>query len=152
LPADVKYHMRMNEARPRVGVGLLVVKNGEKILLGRRQGSHGEGEYGGPGGHLELGETIEQCVLRELEEEAGKEIKIKNLRFLCFINMRRYLPKHYAHIHMVADWESGDPSNAEPDKKESWNWHDIDSLPEPMFGTMIQAVEAYKTGRNFFEN
>jgi len=70
--------------RPQVGVGLLIVK-GNKVLLGKRKGSHGEGEHAGPGGHLELGETIEECVLRELAEEAGPNIKIKNLRFLCLL-------------------------------------------------------------------
>jgi 8-oxo-dGTP diphosphatase len=140
----------MNDPRPRVGVGLLVTK-GNKILLGKRKGSHGEGEYAGPGGHLELGETIEKCVLRELKEEAGPDIKIKNLGFLCFINMRRYLPKHYAHIHMSAEWQSGQPINAEPEMSEGWDWYDLNNLPIPLFGTMPEAVEAYKTKKDFFE-
>lgn len=139
----------MNE-KPRVGVGLLVIRNDE-VLLGTRKGSHGAGEHAGPGGHLELGETIEQCVHRELAEEAGPDIRIKNLGFLCFINMRKYMPKHYAHIHMIADWESGEPILMEPDKQEGWGWYPISSLPEPLFGTMPEAIEAYKTGKTFFE-
>jgi 8-oxo-dGTP diphosphatase len=130
--------------RPLVGVGLLVVK-GEQILLGNRKGAHGAGEYAGPGGHLEHGETIDECVMRELEEEAGPDIRIKNLGFLCFINLRKYLPKHYAHIHMVADWGSGEPSIMEPDKQAGRS-------EEPLFGTTQEAVEAYKTGKNFFES
>ncbi len=137
--------------RPQVGVGLLIVK-GNKVLLGKRKGSHGEGEHAGPGGHLELGETIEECVFRELAEEAGPNIKIKNLRFLCFINLRRYAPKHYAHIHMVANWKSGEPKVMELDRNEYWNWHDIQKLPKPLFGTTPEAIEAYKTGKTFFEN
>lgn len=137
--------------RPQVGVGLLLLKD-RKALLGKRLNAHGDGEYGGPGGHLELGETIKQCVLRELEEEAGSNIKIKKLVFLCLINLRRYSPKHYAHIHMVAEWESGEPKNMEPDKREAWKWYDIGNLPSPLFGTTEEAIEAYKTGKNFFEN
>jgi 8-oxo-dGTP diphosphatase len=137
--------------RPKVGVGLLLVKN-EQILLGRRLNAHGDGEYGGPGGHLELGETIEECVRRELLEEAGPDIRIKGLRFLCFINMRVYMPKHYAHIHMAADWKDGEAKNMEPEVRESWDWFHIDDLPHPLFGTTEQAIEAYKTGKNFFEN
>jgi 8-oxo-dGTP diphosphatase len=138
------------EQRPQVGVGLLIIKGG-KILLGKRKSAHGDGEYGGPGGHLELGETIEQCILRELSEEAGTDLKISNLKFLCFINLRKYMPKHYAHIHMIAEWNSGEAQNTEPDVRELWDWYDIDSLPQPLFGTTNQAVEAYKTGKNFFE-
>ncbi|MBX4191159.1 NUDIX domain-containing protein [Candidatus Saccharibacteria bacterium] len=140
----------MKNNRPQVGVGLLVVKDGQ-ILLGRRKNAHGDGEYGGPGGHLELGETIEECAKRELAEEAGSNIKIKNLRFLCFINLRKYMPKHYAHIHMMAEWRSGEPQNLEPEVRESWAWYSIDDLPQPLFGTTNQAVDAYKTGKNFFE-
>lgn len=137
--------------RPLVGVGLLVVKGGKEILLGTRKGSHGQGEHAGPGGHLEIGETIEECARRELAEEAGPDIKVKNLGFLCFINLRRYMPKHYAHIHMIAEWESGEPKLMEPDKQEGWGWYGIDDLPRPLFGTMPEAIEAYKTGKNFFE-
>jgi 8-oxo-dGTP diphosphatase len=137
--------------RPKVGVGLLLVK-GDEILLGKRKNAHGDGEFGGPGGHLEAGETIEQCVLRELKEEAGADIRIKELGFLCFINMRRYLPKHYAHIHMVAQWSNGSPINMEPEVRESWEWYNMNDLPQPQFGTTEQAVEAYKTGKTFFEN
>lgn len=140
----------METQRPQVGVGLLVVR-GEEILLGTRKGSHGAGELAGPGGHLELGESIEECALRELKEETGSDLIVKNLGFLCFINLRRYMPKHYAHVHMVAQWESGEPKIMEPDKQEGWGWYPIDDLPQLLFGTMPEAVEAYKTGRKFFE-
>lgn len=136
--------------RPKVGVGLLLLRDG-KALLGKRLNAHGDGEFGGPGGHLELGETIEDCVHRELSEEAGKDIKIKNLRFLCFINLRRYTPKHYAHVHMVAEWAGGEVINTEPEVRENWGWYDINNLPQPLFGTTVQAIEAYRTGQKFFE-
>lgn len=68
----------MEPERPKVGIGLLLVKDG-KILLGKRKGAHRAGEYSGPGGHLELLESFEDCVLRELEEEAGANVKVKNI-------------------------------------------------------------------------
>jgi len=48
--------------RPKVGVSLLVVRQFEgrqHVLLGQRRGSHGEGEWGTPGGHQEFGESYE---------------------------------------------------------------------------------------------
>src|SRR3989344_8808484 len=90
----------MNKSLPKVGIGIFLIKDGH-ILLGRRKGSHGEGEYALPGGHFELGESFEDCVLRELAEEAGSAIKISRPKFLCVTNLRKYAPKHYVDIGML---------------------------------------------------
>lgn len=140
----------MTEQRPRVGIGVFLVKDGNKILLGKRKGAHGEGEYALPGGHLELGETFEECALRELAEEAGPNIKIKGVRFLCLTNMRRYAPKHYADIGILVEWVSGKPKVMEPHKKEDWQWYDLDDLPKPLFGCTDNYIEAYRTGKHYF--
>jgi len=65
----------MEENRPKVGVGLLLIKQG-KILLGKRKNAHGEGEWAGAGGHLELLESFEEGVRRELAEGVGKDLKL----------------------------------------------------------------------------
>lgn len=139
------------ENRPLVGLGLLVVKN-DQILLGKRRGSHGEGQFGGPGGHLESGESIEACILRELAEESGAEFKVKNLGFLCLTNLVEYMPKHYVDIGLTADWDSGEPKVMEPEKLEHWGWYDFDNLPSPLFAATANYVEAYLNGEPFFDN
>jgi len=73
----------------------MIFKDG-KVLLGRRKGSHGEGEYAWPGGHLEYMESIKECARREVREETGMEIK--NIRFLRIYNLKEYAPKHYLDI------------------------------------------------------
>lgn len=135
--------------RPQVGIGLLIVKDGS-VLLGERKGSHGAGEFGGTGGHLEQNESFEDCILRELAEEAGSEIKVKNLRFLCVTNLSKYPPKHYVDIGMVADWEAGDPIVMEPHKLVAWNWYPLDAVPENLFGCVANYIEAYRTGTAYF--
>jgi len=135
--------------RPKVGVGILLVKNGQ-VLLGRRKSSYGAGEYALPGGHLELGESFEDCVLRELAEEAGSDIRIKPPKYLCTTNLRRYAPKHYVDIGMLAEWVSGEPRVMEPDKIDGWQWYDLDALPQPLFGCIENYREAYRTGRHYF--
>jgi 8-oxo-dGTP diphosphatase len=132
--------MENTETKPRVGVGVMILRDG-KVLLGKRKNAHGAGEYAFPGGHLEYMETFEECSIRETEEEAG--IKIKNLRFLCVANMRLYKPRQYVHIGMICDWDSGEAELKEPEKCEGWDWYDLNNLPQPMSRMAQLAFDAY---------
>jgi len=132
----------------KVGVGVLIFKD-NKILMGKRKSSHGEGEYATPGGHLEYMETFEQCAIRETLEETGMEIK--NLRFLYVANMKRYAPKHYVHIQLIADWKKGEPKILEPDKTEEWKWYDLSSIPSPLFETTKWTLISLEKGINYFD-
>ncbi len=42
--------MNSNTRKQKSGVGVMILKDGT-VLLGRRKGSHGEGEWAWPGGH-----------------------------------------------------------------------------------------------------
>jgi 8-oxo-dGTP diphosphatase len=55
---------------PIVGVGAVVI-DGTKVLLVRRGQEPLKGEWSLPGGALELGETLQQGVAREVLEETG---------------------------------------------------------------------------------
>jgi 8-oxo-dGTP diphosphatase len=112
--------------RPKVAVGVMIFKEG-RVLMSIRKGSHGAGEYGFPGGHIEHLESFEDCVIRETAEECG--LKISNIKFLCTINVTRYAPKHFVFILMTADWKEGEPQLLEPDKSEAWQWFALDALP-----------------------
>jgi 8-oxo-dGTP diphosphatase len=140
----------MEPPRPKVGIGIFLIKCGS-ILLGIRKSSHGKGEYALPGGHLELYESFEDCVIRELAEEAGPNIKVKGIKFLCVSNLRKYKSKHYVDIGMLAEWVSDEPIVMEPNKLQSWQWYSLDNLPKPLFGCTENYIDAYKTGRPYFE-
>lgn len=127
----------------------MVLKNGH-LLLGRRKGSHGAGEYAYPGGHLEHLESFEQCAKREVKEETGLEIG--PIRFLRVMNTTEYAPKHYVDVAFAADWVSGEPQVLEPDKIDGWAWYPLDALPSPLFGTIPTALEALKSGRTFWDS
>jgi 8-oxo-dGTP diphosphatase len=139
----------MDNNWPKVGVGVMIFKEG-KVLLGKRRNSHGTGEYAWPGGHMEPMESFEECARREVREETG--IEIHNIRFLRLLNFKDYAPKHYIDIGLIADWKSGEPAVSEPDKCEGWNWYDLGHLPEPLFKALPTYFKALKTGNNFFDN
>jgi len=125
--------------QPLVGIGIVVIKDG-KILLGRRRGSHGAGEYALPGGHLEHGERFADCAARELAEETG--LPIGAVRFLRVLNTMQYAPRHYVDIALATDWVGGEPEVQEPDKIDGWAWYALDALPSPLFHMVPTAIEA----------
>jgi len=124
----------MDYNRPKVGVGVIIVKD-NKVLLGERKNAHGQGSWAFPGGHLEMNETLEECAKRESMEEAG--IDIKNVKQLTFTNdMFKNENKHYVTCFITADYDSGKVRVMEPDKCERWDWFEWNNLPHPLFLTI----------------
>ena len=66
---------RQYPERPIVGVGAVIVRGG-KVLLVKRRYEPLAGRWSIPGGTLELGETLETGVAREMQEETGLEIEV----------------------------------------------------------------------------
>ncbi|CAL8471840.1 g11382 [Coccomyxa elongata] len=116
---------------PRVGVGVLIFRDGH-VLVGRRLGAHGKGEFALPGGHLEFGESWEDCAKREVEEETG--LQLSNLRFETAVNSVFGDTAHYVTIFMRGEADQvAEAKVLEPDKCESWIWVPWLSIPQPVF-------------------
>ena len=68
--------------RPRLDPSVIVlVTRGEQCLLGRKK-AWPEGRYSTLAGFTEFGESLEECVLREMKEEAGVICDRKTLTFV----------------------------------------------------------------------
>src|SRR5579862_774510 len=117
------------KVRPHVGIGVVVVKEG-KVLLGKRKNAHGNGNWGFPGGHLEHGEAIEDCALRELNEETG--LKGTSLQLGPWTN-DVIDEKHYVTLFVFIHFFEGNAKVKEPHKCEEWKWFDWNDLPSPLF-------------------
>lgn len=61
-----------------VGIGGVVIENGRALLI-RRGTEPLKGQWSIPGGTLELGESLQQGVIRELREETGLEVRVVDL-------------------------------------------------------------------------
>ena len=127
---------------PRIGVGVLVMRDG-RVLLGRRRGSHGEGEWAPPGGRLEAGESVEECARRELAEETGLQLQ----RVVAgpwnehhFQHTPDGRPLHYVTLFAVATGVAGEPALLEPDRCDGWSWHAWSALPTPLFAPLAAIV------------
>ena len=137
----------MNENIPKVGVGVMIWKDG-KVLLGKRKNAHGAGQYAFPGGHFEYMESFEECIARELREECG--VEVENIKFQLLGNIKDFAPKHYVQVSFTADWKSGEPKVLEPEKCEGWDWYDTNDLPADIMISSRLSFESFRTGKNYF--
>lgn len=93
------------------------LKKDGKILVGQRPESHSlAGQWEFPGGKIEPGETPEQALARELEEELGIEAKIGDLKLACthsygevgililFFEVNFWKKEPKAIHHMMLEW------------------------------------------------
>ncbi|KAK1150150.1 hypothetical protein N8T08_000049 [Aspergillus melleus] len=114
---------------PRIGVGVFILNAQGNFILGRRKGSHGAGTWGLPGGHLEFGESFEDCAAREVLEETGLNLPPQSIRFLTATNdVMAAEEKHYVTCFVgckVASASGGGEVEVkvlEPEKCEEWQW------------------------------
>jgi 8-oxo-dGTP diphosphatase len=133
--------MEAEKARPKVGVGVYLIKEG-KVLLGKRKGAHGVGLWAVPGGHLEFGESVEDCAKRELEEETG--LRATSVQTGLWSNDVIDGTKHYITFFAVIEQFDGELQLREPEKCEEWRWFSLDALPAPLFPPAIAFFNKYK--------
>lgn len=138
--------MENEGTRPLVGVGVVFVRQG-KVFLAKRQGSHGEATWAAAGGHLETGESLEECARREALEELG--VTVGNLIFLCVSNIIAY-GRHYLDVEFLGDIDEQEPILAEPEAFSEHGWFDLYHLPSPLFRAVGYALDSIKNGRNYY--
>lgn len=61
-----------------------LIRDGDRLLLVQRATPPLQGYWGLPGGRVELGETVEQALLREVQEETGLQVAVE--RYLGYID------------------------------------------------------------------
>lgn len=122
------------EKQVRVGTAAFIFRSG-KVLLGKRRGSHGEGTWSLPGGHVDFGEEPEDTIEREVFEETGMEVTRVVPYEVPFVNTHFPEGKQYITLFYVASCD-GEPEIKEPEKCEEWGWFGLDELPKPLFGAL----------------
>ena len=91
MPIPVRYNTGYN-----IGVGGAVTRDGQ-LLLVRRASRHGRGNWQLPGGFIEPNETIEQAVVREVQEETGVIAEVEGVLGL----RSRYDPESGNGIYII---------------------------------------------------
>ena len=109
---------------PRISPSMIVlISRGDEILLARSP-HFPSGLYSALAGFLEPGESVEQCIHREVFEEVA--VKIKNLSYQA---SQAWPFPHSLMLGFFADYESGDII-CEPGEIEDARWWRFDKLPQ----------------------
>ncbi len=97
-------------AHPVIGVGALVIHQGRALLV-RRGKEPLRGRWVIPGGTVDLGETLEEAVVREVEEETGITVRAGPV-LLVFDRIRREADAvryHYVIVDYLCEYLAGSP-------------------------------------------
>lgn len=106
---------------------LCLLRRENKILLAMKKRGFGTGKYNGVGGKIENGETLEEAMIRETEEEIGvtptKYEKVGELKFDEIYKGNK--EKVMFHLYIVSEW-NGEISESDEMRPE---WFDINNIP-----------------------
>jgi mutator protein MutT len=128
---------RLYPSQPVVGVGAVVISEG-KILLEKRKNEPGKGKWSIPGGLVDLGESPEQAVIREVMEETCLEVDAPRLIDVVSdvsLDENGKVKYHFVIIDYIVNVKQGEPKAAS----------DADALKWVPFSE----VEAYDLTRSF---
>lgn len=102
---------RRYPAHPMVGVGAIVFR-GAEVLLIRRGSEPALGKWSLPGGLVELGEALDAAVRREVLEETGLEVLVGGLVAALdrvIYDEERRVQYHYVLLDFLCHGEGGEP-------------------------------------------
>ena len=113
---------RLYPDRPILGC-LAVVRRGGRILLAQRSVPPGVGQWGFPGGLVELGETVHECARRELQEETG--ITAEPIAILTVLDRisrddAGRVKTHFALVAVLLEWRAGEGEPIEDATALGW--------------------------------
>ncbi|MBC7862804.1 MAG: NUDIX hydrolase [Bacteroidia bacterium] len=131
--------------RPCVASDCLIINEQDEILLIQRKHPPCEGSWALPGGFLEMDETTEQCAARELLEETGVTIDVKELKHVAvFSEVNRDPRKRIISVSYLAHVSKSEVQHKAGDDASNTDWHKLDQLPVMAFDH-AQIIECAKT-------
>ena len=136
--------------RPYAAAYLVLVKDGQILLLRRKNTGYHDGDYGLVSGHFDGRETARQCIIREAKEESGVMINPEELQVVYV--MHRLEPiREYFDVYLKVEKWSGEIKNMEPEKCSELRWFSFDNLPDNTIPEIRLALEHIRKGIHYGE-
>ncbi|WP_283139289.1 NUDIX hydrolase [Rhizohabitans arisaemae] len=125
----------------------VILERDREILLCLRQGTgYADGLYCLPSGHLEAGETVIECAIREAREEVGVTIDTADLRPATVVHHLSPEGRPRMGMFFASSQWTGDVVNAEPGKCGKLTWAPPDMLPHNTVPYTAAGVGFYRNG------
>jgi nucleoside triphosphatase len=134
---------------PEPTVGALIFNQAGKVFLMLSHKWHDQ--YVVPGGHIELGETMQDALRREIMEETGlsiREIEFASLQEFVFDEAFHKKGQHFIFIDFVCQTDAGEDEVVLNEEAQEYVWVSVDealALPiEPYTRRLIEKVMSGK--------
>ena len=126
-----------------VAVGVLLLPDGAFLLTSRPQGKVYSGYWEFPGGKLEVGETVEQALRRELHEELGLTIGPAELWKTQLVDYPHALVR--LHFCKVRQWEG----ELQMREAQSFAWQQLPVQVQPVLPGTVPVLAWLAQERGF---
>ena len=137
--------------KPIINVCGAVIRRGSKILIcGRAPGTKLAGYKEFPGGKAEPGETLSECLRREIREELGTEIYTPDTPYQAWVEV----PDRIFHLHYIRFVIQDGAPEPSPQENQSMEWLEtaeldsVNMLPADVGIAKLLAESARKTAES----
>jgi 8-oxo-dGTP diphosphatase len=132
-----------------LAVYLMLISEDRLLLALRKNTGFADGLYSLPSGHVEVGESVVDAMVREANEEIGIVLDPENLEMVHVAYHQSDKP--YVDFYWLCTEFEGKVCNGEPEKCGELTFFPIDELPDNVAPNVRSAIEHMAEGKVFSE-
>ncbi|MDD9911996.1 MAG: NUDIX domain-containing protein [Alphaproteobacteria bacterium] len=133
-----------------VAVFAFLEKDGKFLSMRRSNTGYMDGHLTLPSGHVEVNETPNEAVIREVKEEVGIDLALEKIQHCHAQHYLRFGDRIYTNHYYWAKCD-GEPFNAEPEKCSELVWQDIDQDSPDILKQVKLAFRSIKEKKHYSE-
>ncbi len=136
----------MNRFKMIASSYLILVRNGNILLLRRKNTGYEDGKYSLPAGHVEDNESLTEAASREIFEEIGIQLKPTDFTLVHVMHRRE---KDIRVDFFFTAQSTQEPINKEPHRCDDLSWFPLEHLPVNTVPYIRQAIQSF-TKKQFY--